>query len=90
MKYKVFDTWKNQGIKYINIIGIENLNTRLCDPLALSYLKETQFDCLVDVVPNKSESIDYPVILKNPEGTYNQFYPFELQVINFKRNMSLA
>lgn len=78
MKYKVFDTWNKQGIKYVNIVGTDNLNTRVCDPLALAYLIESNFDCLADVVPNNSKTIDYPAILKTDSGSYDQFYPFEL------------
>jgi UDP-N-acetylglucosamine pyrophosphorylase len=90
MKYKVFDTWKKQGIKHVNIVGTENLKTRVCDPLALAYLTESNFDCLADIVPNQDDSIKYPVILKKANGSYDQFYPFEVQQINFKRNMKLA
>lgn len=89
-KYKVFDTWKAQGIKYINIVGTDNLNTRVCDPLALCFLQQSSFDCLADVVPNKGTSILYPAILKKSNGTYDQFFPFEIQQANFLRNMRLA
>lgn len=90
MKYKVFETWNKQGIKYVNIAGIDNLTTRICDPLALAYLVESNFDCLADVIPNQGTSLDYPTILRTQQGTYDQFFPFEVQKINFQRNLKLG
>jgi UDP-N-acetylglucosamine pyrophosphorylase len=84
MKEKVFDIWKKQGIKWVNIVGTDNLNTRVCDPLALAYLVESSFDCLADIVPNKTGHIEYPCILKTKDGTYDQFYPFEVAHVNAK------
>lgn len=64
MKYKIFEIWKKEGVQIVNIIGTDNLNTRICDPLAIAFLAESNFDCLADVVPNNGTDIPYPALLK--------------------------
>lgn len=49
-KFKVFDIWQKHGIKYVNFADTENVTVRVCDPLALAYLIQSNNDCLADVV----------------------------------------
>ena len=39
-KYKIFETWKTQGIKYVNLVDTDNVTARIADPLALAYLMQ--------------------------------------------------
>jgi UTP--glucose-1-phosphate uridylyltransferase len=89
-KFKIFDTWEKQGIKYVNFVGSDNINARACDPLSLSYLIDSNFDCLADVVTNMSDSLEYPCVLRKDDGTYDQFFPFEMEKINRKESMCLG
>ena len=89
-KFKIFETWKNQGIKYVNIVDTDNVTIRICDPLALAYLMQSDTECIADVILNQSDLLEYPSVLRTNSGAYDQFFPFEVQWLSSKSKSALG
>lgn len=65
VKYNVFNIWREQNVKYVNICDTSNLNTTFSDPLNLSFMLKNNLECTIDVTQSKYSQIQNPVILEN-------------------------
>jgi len=82
-KTKIFKTWEKAGIKYLNIIDLKNLNTKILDPFSLGMMIERGYDCISDAYEREANSTEFkhPFILGNKFKYFDLFYPFELERI---------
>ena len=76
----VLSTWQTAGIKYLNIIDLNNLNARILDPLSIGMMIERGYDCVSDVYERdySSQDFKYPCVLENKFHFMDLYQPFEL------------
>lgn len=93
-KFKVFDTWKREGIQFVNIVDSSNFNVQACDPFTFAFLTSAnpKRQVVIDVIkanPDK-KYIENPFILQEEDNSYNGFYPFEISYMNYKNKTNYA
>lgn len=78
-KAKIFKSWENGGIKYLNIFDLSNLNAKIADPTTLGYFIKRGYDCVLDCYRNKNNQlVKHPCFAENSEGFLDLLYPFEV------------
>lgn len=90
VKYNVFNIWREQNVKYVNICDTSNLNTTFSDPLNLSFMLKNNLECTIDVTQSKYSQIQNPVILENQNGIVDWYFPFEMATINAQNGQKLG
>lgn len=77
---KIFNSWDNAGIKYLNIFDLTNLNAKTVDPLTLGYFIKRGYDCILDCYKNQgNKDIETPCIAEDVNGHLDILYPFEVK-----------
>lgn len=76
----VLSTWQTAGIKYLNIIDLNNLNANILDPLSIGMMIERGYDCVSDVYERDTLSAEFkfPCVLENKFHFMDLYQPFEL------------
>ena len=76
----VLSTWQTAGIKYLNIIDLNNINANILDPLSIGLMIERGYDCVSDVYERESSSLEFknPCVLENKFHFMDLYQPFEL------------
>jgi UDP-N-acetylglucosamine pyrophosphorylase len=82
LKYKVFKTWKDQNIQYVNICDSSNINNTLADPFNLTFMIKNNLECTLEVTQQTEMNIRHPTILQNKNGLIDCYYPFEMSTVN--------
>jgi UDP-N-acetylglucosamine pyrophosphorylase len=80
----VLSTWQSSGIKYLNVVDLNNLNAKIIDPLSLGLMVERGYNCLSDVYERpESEfkqgiNFNHPCVLENKFHFMDLYQPFEM------------
>ena len=76
----VLSTWQSAGIKYLNIIDLNNLNAKILDPFSIGLMVERGYDCVSDVYQRDTDSVEFnhPCVLENKFHFMDLYQPFEL------------
>lgn len=81
-KAKIFNSWENGGIKFLNIFDITNLNAKIADPISLGFFIKRGYDCIIDCYRNKeNKTLKNPCYVEDQEGFLDMCYPFELRML---------
>lgn len=77
---KIFNSWENANIKYLNIFDLSNLNAKIVDPLTLGYYIKRGYDCILDCYRNEgNQDIKTCCIAEDEDGHLDILYPFEVK-----------
>ncbi len=74
----------------MNICDTSNLFNTLVDPINLGLMISQQLNCLTEVTSLENYQIKNPIVLENSYGVIDEFYPFEMAMINSSHKKQMA
>jgi len=76
----VLSTWQSAGIKFLNIVDLNNLNANILDPLSIGLIIDRGYNCVSDVYERDTSNFDFshPCVLENKFHFMDLYQPYEL------------
>jgi hypothetical protein len=68
---------EGSGVKYLNVLGTRNLNSRICDPVSIGFLHHRNLDMCFEGFRRESMHFSFPTILEDKNEFMDMYYPHE-------------